>query len=135
MTKKLNYTLWTVQCLLALLYLFSGGLKLVLPIAELTRQITLPAAFVRFIGTAEVLGAAGLILPGLFRIRLELTPLAASGLLIIMIGATVLVATHPGAGSPVMPMVVGILDGLVAWKRWDALKQSRREQCLSLSQL
>ena len=129
MTKKMNYTLWTLQCLLALLYLFAGGLKPILPVAELTGQLALPGVFLRFIGAAEVLGAAGLILPGLFRIRQELTPLAAGGLLIVMTGATLLLFTHPGAGSPVMPMVVGILDGLVAWKRRGALQGNGRERC------
>ena len=43
-----------------------------------------------FIGVAEVLGAIGLILPGVLRIRPGLTPLAAAGLVIIMIGATVI---------------------------------------------
>src|SRR6266699_4038992 len=84
-----TYTLWTVQGLLALLFLFTGGMKLVLPLAELTKQMPLPGLFVRFIGVAEVLGAIGLILPGLLRIRRDLTPLAAAGLVIIMVGATV----------------------------------------------
>ena len=82
--------LWIVQGLLAVLFLFAGGMKLVMPIEEMTEQIALPGAFLRFIGVAEVLGGLGLILPGLLRIRPGLTPLAAAGLVIIMIGATVL---------------------------------------------
>jgi hypothetical protein len=123
MTRKRNYTLWTIQCLLALLYLFAGGLKLILPVAELTRQLALPGAFLRFIGACEVLGAAGLILPGLLRRQQQLTPVAAIGLSIVMTGATVLLIANPGAGTPLMPMVVGLLDGLVAWGRWNALKR------------
>ena len=84
------YALWMVQGLLALIFLFAGGMKLILPLDELTEQMPLPGLFVRFIGVAEVLGAIGLILPGLLRIRPGLTPLAAAGLVIIMIGATVL---------------------------------------------
>ena len=56
----------------------------------LTEQTPLPGLFVRFLGVAEVLGAIGLILPGLVHIWPVLTPLAGSGLVIIMIGATVL---------------------------------------------
>ncbi|MGH8650481.1 MAG: DoxX family protein, partial [Burkholderiales bacterium] len=82
--------LWIVQALLALLFLFAGGMKLVLPIEEMTKEMPMPGLFLRFIGVAEVLGALGLILPGLLRIRPGLTPLAAAGLLIIMIGATVI---------------------------------------------
>ena len=133
MTRKRNYTLWTIQCLLALLYLFAGGLKLILPVAELTRQLALPGAFLRFIGACEVLGAAGLILPGLLRRQQQLTPVAAIGLSIVMTGATVLLIANPGAGTPLMPMVVGLLDGLVAWGRWNALRR-RSEQCFSPSQ-
>jgi hypothetical protein len=40
-----------------------------------------------------------------------------------MTGATVLLIANPGAGTPLMPMVVGLLDGLVAWGRWNALKR------------
>ena len=75
----MTYVLWIVQALLALLFLFTGGMKLVLPIEELTAEMPLPGLFVRFIGVAEVLGALGLVLPGLLRIRPGLTPLAAAG--------------------------------------------------------
>ncbi|MEK6302371.1 MAG: DoxX family protein [Acidobacteriota bacterium] len=86
----MTYALWIVQVLLALLFLFSGGAKLVLSPEELLKgPVVLPVLFLRFIGVCEVLGALGLILPGLLRIRPGLTPLAAAGLVIIMIGATV----------------------------------------------
>jgi hypothetical protein len=113
-----NALLWTIQVLLALLFLFSGGTKLILPIAEMTKQISLPGAFLRFIGVAEVLGALGLILPGLTHIRPILTPLAAAGLTIIMIGATVLTATHIGIGQALVPLATGVLTTLVALSRW-----------------
>ena len=60
-----------------------------MPIEEMTKEIAMPGGFLRFIGVVEVLGAIGLILPWLLRIRPNLTPLAAAGLVIIMIGATV----------------------------------------------
>jgi hypothetical protein len=80
----MNYALWIVQGLLALIFLFAGGVKLVMPLAALTEQTPLPGLLVRFIGVAELLGAIGLILPGLLRIRPGLTPLAAMGLVSIM---------------------------------------------------
>ena len=131
MTKRMNFTLWTVQWILALLFLFAGGMKLILPIAEMTRQMPLPGLFLRFIGVAEVLGAAGLILPGLLRVRPGLTPLAAAGLAIVMIGATVLTFASAGAGQSSMPLAVGLLAGWVAWQRSGIFK--RREQCFSTS--
>ena len=58
-----------LQWLLGALFLFTGGIKLVLPIEEMRKQMPLAGLFLRFIGVAEVLGAIGLILPGLLRIR------------------------------------------------------------------
>ena len=84
----MNIALWVVQALLAALFLFAGGMKFVMSIEEMTKQVPLPGWFLHFIGVVEVLGALGLILPWLTRIRPGLTPLAAAGLAIIMIGAT-----------------------------------------------
>ena len=119
----MTYVLWIIQVLLALLFLFSGGTKLVLPIETLMSMgspnaIALPGLFVRFIGICEVLGALGLILPGLMRIRPGLTPLAASGLVIIMIGATVLTFAADGIAMALPPLVVGLLSAFVAYGRW-----------------
>src|ERR687897_3707201 len=111
----MTYVLWIIQGLLALLFLFTGGIKLVLPLEVLTEGSPLPGWFVRFLGVAEVLGAIGLVLPGLLGIRPGLTPLAACGLLIIMIGATVLalagiVPGGGGAASALIPLVLGLLS-------------------------
>lgn len=113
-----NYALWTAQGLLALVFLFSGGMKLALPIEALTKQMPLPGFFLRFIAVAEVLGAVGLILPGLLRIRQGLTPLAAAGLTIIMIGATALTLGNGGGAGALVPLAVGILAAFVAYGRW-----------------
>ncbi len=114
----MNYALWIVQGLLALIFLLSGGMKLVMPLEVLTKQMPLPGLFVRFLGVAEVLGAIGLILPGLLRIRPGLTPLAAAGLVIIMIGATVLTLAGGAVALALIPLVVGLLSAFVAYGRW-----------------
>jgi uncharacterized membrane protein YphA (DoxX/SURF4 family) len=116
-------TLWTVQILLALLFLFAGVSKFVMPAEQITKDM--PAAlaapwFIHFIGVCEVLGALGLILPGLLRIKPGLTPLAAAGLVIIMIGATVLTLPH-GVAIALFPLVTGILAAFVAYGRWREL--------------
>ena len=108
----MSYALWIVQGLLAALFLWAGGMKLVLPLEKLTGPMPLPGLFVRFIGVAEVLGAFGLMLPGLLRIRPGLTPLAAVGLLIIMIGATALTLAGGDAVTALIPLAVGLL---AAW--------------------
>src|SRR5258708_19632047 len=86
----MNIALWIAQGLLAAMFLFAGGMKLVIPIEEMLKQmpIPLPGWFLRFTGVVEVLGAIGVILPWLLRIRPALTPLAAPGLLIVMIAPT-----------------------------------------------
>ncbi len=116
----MTYALWIVQTLLALLFLWAGGIKLVLPLEKLTgpMPVRLPGLFLRFIGVAEVLGAIGLILPGLLRIRPGLTPLAAAGLVIIMIGATVLTLGSGDIAMALIPLVVGLLSAFVAYGRW-----------------
>jgi uncharacterized membrane protein YphA (DoxX/SURF4 family) len=119
----MNTALWIIQVLLALLFLFAGGMKLVLPIDELLskgspNQIHLPGLFVRFIGFCELLGALGLILPGVLKIRPGLTPLAAGGLLIIMIGAMAITLSSAGVMMAVSPLVTGLLVAFVAYGRW-----------------
>jgi DoxX-like protein len=113
----MNRALWVVQTLLAVLFLFAGGMKLVLPLDALTKQMPLPGWFLRFTGTAEVLGALGLILPGLLRIRPGLTPLAAAGLSVVMIGATVLTLAAGGGISALIPATVGLLAVFVVYGR------------------
>jgi uncharacterized membrane protein YphA (DoxX/SURF4 family) len=119
----MNILLWVLQILLALVFLFSGGTKLIVPVDVLTKmgppdQVVLPALFIKFIGLCEVLGALGLILPGLLRRRQELTPLAALGLTIIMVGAVIVTIMGPGVGMMAVPLVVGLLCAFVTYGRW-----------------
>lgn len=119
----MNIVLWIIQVLLALLFLFAGGTKLVIPPEVLAamgspNQVHLPGLLVRFIGVCEVLGALGLILPGLLRIKPGLAPLAAAGLLIIMIGATVLTIVGDGVGAALVPLVTCFLSAFVVYGRW-----------------
>jgi hypothetical protein len=115
----MNVALWIIQILLALLFLFTGGVKLIMPIEEMTKQMpmAIPGLFLRFLGACEVLGALGLILPGLLHIKAWLTPLAAAGLVILMIGATAF-SLKIGVTTAIMPLVTGLLAAFVAYGRW-----------------
>src|SRR5215208_2674149 len=119
----MNILLWILQALLALTFLFSGGTKLVLPMDMLMsmgspNQVVLPGLFIRFIGVCEVLGALGLILPGVFHRRQELTPIAAAGLTILMIGAVVVTIMGDGIAMAITPLIIGLLCAFVAYGRW-----------------
>jgi uncharacterized membrane protein YphA (DoxX/SURF4 family) len=115
----MNVALWIIQVLLAALFVFAGGMKLVTPIEEMTKEMQMPGAFLRFIGVVELLGGLGLILPGVFGVATFLTPLAALGLVIIMIGAVVIsVAMMPLSPAMLIPVVVGLLLVFVAYGRW-----------------
>jgi DoxX-like protein len=112
-----NRALWIVQSLLAALFLFAGAVKLVMPLEVLTDQLPLPGAFIRLIAVAEMLGALGLILPSLLRIRPQLTPLAAAGLVSIMVGAVIVTVATIDVPSALMPLVVGLLATFVGYGR------------------
>jgi hypothetical protein len=126
-----NRGLWTLQVLLAVFFaLASGAPKLLLPPETLPAMpIPLPRAFVLFIGVAEVLGALGLVLPGLTHIRSGLTPLAAAGLAVITIGATgYWLLAGDALGSAAFAAVMTLLLGFVAYGRSRVAPHQERQQ-------
>lgn len=118
------YALWAAQGVLALIFLFAGTMKFVMPLEDMQKDIAFPAWFLYFIGVAEVSGALGLILPGVLHIRRGLTPLAGMGLTVIMIGATVSTIAAIGVAPAVVPFVVGLLALSVVRGRWAWFKES-----------
>jgi uncharacterized membrane protein YphA (DoxX/SURF4 family) len=113
----MNRVLWVIQWLLALLFLFTGTTKLITPSAQLSRQMpSLSGGFLHFVAVCEILGALGLVLPGLLKIAVSLTPLAAALLVIIMSGATV--ETLQAGPIAALPIVTALLCMFVAWGRW-----------------
>jgi hypothetical protein len=114
-----NIALWIIQALLALVFIAAGGRKLVLAkdkVAESSHGIA-PTP-IRLLGAVEVLGALGLILPGLTGIATFLTPIAAVGLAIIMVGAAVLHARHGEIKAIPVSVLIFILAAAVAWLRF-----------------
>lgn len=120
----LNALLWTVQIILCGLYLYTGWAKLAMTPGLLHGAGSL---FFPFLGACEFLGALGLILPGALRTATWLTPVAAGGLAIIMIGAIHALAV--GGESAMLWLPVAALLGdlfVLAGRLWWAPVRSRR---------
>ena len=123
----MNIVLWIIQGLLALGFLLAGSMKTFQPIENLKKNMswvaTTPPAFVRFVGIAEILGAIGLILPALTHIQPWLTIAAAIGLVIAMIGATILHISRKEYAGLAAPIVLLLLAAFVVLGRgmWSPL--------------
>ena len=106
----MNIALWVVQGLLALLFLMSGSMKAFTPLATMRKKMTwandFPAAFVRFLGLAELLGAIGLIAPAVTGIQSWLTVAAAVGFVVVMVSASVFHASRREYQHLGIPLVV-----------------------------
>lgn len=115
----MNIILWILQVLLALLFLFSGVVKFLMPSDKLMEGMpsNLSLGFIYFIGVCEILGGIGLVVPWATKIQPKLTSVAALGLLIIMIGAIV-VTVPMGIQNAVVPAIAGLLCAFVAYGRW-----------------
>ena len=121
----MNLTLWIVAGLLAVVYLISGGGKLIMPkekIAALTPSARwvedFSAGSVKAIGALEVLAAVGLVLPAALDIAPVLVPLAAVGLVLLMVGAVITRLRRHEAKFMVADLVYLALAGFVAWGRF-----------------
>lgn len=118
----MNTALWIAQGLLAVAFLMAGGLKVTRSNAELQSQMAFVEDFsdqqITAIGIAEVLGALGLVLPGLFGIAPILTPLAATGLTITMLLAAAVHVRREELPMVVPNLVLGALAAFVAWGRF-----------------
>lgn len=115
--------LWIAQGLLAIAFIMAGFMKLSMPIEDLaTNGMSFVNSFsegmVRFIGISEVLGALGLILPALLRIKPVLTPIAASALALVMVLAAIY---HISQSEPPLPNI--ILFAIAAFIAWGRLKK------------
>jgi hypothetical protein len=109
--KTKNKLLWVVQAVLAILFMFAGITKLAADPVQLAADAHMSAGFLHFVSVCEMLGAVGLIIPAVTGIQPWLTPVAASGLIVIMIGAVVTTLMAPDQ-SPLValfPLVVGVL--------------------------
>ena len=124
----MNIVLWILQVLLGVVFAAHGWIYATWSASKLEQQhaklhpgsepLGLPPAFNTFIGISELLGAVGLILPGLTGILTWLTPLAAAGLAIVMIGAAVTHLSRRETSSAVLTVLLVALCVNVAYSRW-----------------
>ena len=115
----MNVLLWVLQALLAVVFL-AHGWQFLLPPAEMVALMNaaIPPAFRIFIGVAEVLAAVGLTLPGITRVLPSLIPLAAAGLMIVSLSATILHGMRNEVGSAITTAMLFVVATCVAYMRW-----------------
>ena len=118
----MNIVVWVLQVLLAVAFL-AHALLFLFPPAEMVEMMnaSISPAFRLFLGVAEVLAALGLTLPGLTRIQPWLISWAAAGLMIIMIGATVLHVMRDELSSALTTAILFIMATVVAYMRWKVI--------------
>jgi hypothetical protein len=118
----MNVVLWILQVLLAAFFVFHAFLML-RPSPERLQSgmkyvLEMPAGLRLFAGIAEGLGGLALVFPALFHVLTWLTPLAAAGLVLLMLGAIVLHVTRREYPNIGLNAVLGILAAIVAWGRF-----------------
>lgn len=111
----MTIALWIVQILLALAFLLAGSMKVSQPIDNLKKNMGwvahTPPRIVRLIGTLEILGGLGLILPAVTGILPWLTPVAAGGLVLTMIGAAIVhvrLKEFSGLAAPIILLLLAL---------------------------
>ncbi|MUL48298.1 DoxX family protein [Mycobacterium sp. CBMA293] len=119
----MNTALWIIAGVLAFVFVGSGAMKLVVPKDKLVAAgqgwaADVDANAIRGIGVVEILGAIGLIVPPLVHILPVLTPLAAVGLVLVMLGAIVTHGRRKEYPNVVINLVLLALAVTVAWGRF-----------------
>jgi hypothetical protein len=114
-----NALLWIFQILLALAF-FAHGAMLLFPPPSIVEQMNaaLPRWFQVFLGVAEVAAAIGLTVPGLIRVQTRFVPLAAAGIMIVMIAATIFHLQRSEWSSALTTFILLLMATFVAYSRW-----------------
>jgi uncharacterized membrane protein YphA (DoxX/SURF4 family) len=122
-----NLALWIIAGVLAFAFAGSGIMKLVQSKEKLVASSTggwaqhWSPASIKLVGVAEILGAVGLILPAVLHVAPILVPLAAVGLVLVMIGAAVVHARRHELPNVAINVVLLLLAAFVAWGRFGPL--------------
>lgn len=118
----MNVLLWIVQAVLAAMFAMAGVMKSTQPTDKLAEKLPWVADFspatVRLIGIVELAAALGLILPAATGIATVLTPLAATGLAVVMVLAALTHTRRKEPGAIAFNTALLILAALIAWGRF-----------------
>ena len=117
----MNIALWILQVLLGIYFIFIGVNHFIVPPGlpeAMSWMYELSPGLHYFSGTVEILAGLGLILPGLTKIQTRLTPLAAAGLVLVMIGAMVWHLQRCEVTNIFLNLILAALAGFVAYGRW-----------------
>lgn len=119
----MNIVLWVLQGALAAVFLNAGLMKIAKSKEELVAPMgkwvtSFPARGVKLLGLAEVLGAVGLVVPPLAGVAPVLTPTAAVGIVVLMVGAIAAHARESEGAKIAMNVVLGVLAAVVVWGRF-----------------
>ena len=119
--KALHIILWVAQIILGGMFIMAGMMKSTQPIVDLSKSVpwtaNVPLALVRFVGVSELFGGVGLILPSLLRIKPILTPIAAIGILLIMVFALVYHVMNGEINVIGINIAFGLVAAFIAWGR------------------
>ena len=136
-SKGLNIMLWVFQVLIAIFFLMGGVYNLSQPIDVLAAKMSyvnhFPIWAVKLIAISEILGGIGVILPSMIRIKPMLTPLAAFGLTLVMVFATIYHVTHGEAYESPMTIILGAITIVIAWGRYKKLPITERSMLANIS--
>ncbi|MCS3735302.1 DoxX family protein [Mucilaginibacter dorajii] len=121
-SKLLNIILWVTQVLLAATLIWAAAMKLFQPIEKLSAMWPwagqVPVALVKFTGIIDLLGALGLLLPALLRIRPKLTPIAAVAIIVLMVSASIFHIARGEASVIGVNIIFALMAAFIAWGRW-----------------
>lgn len=121
-SRALNIALWVAQIALAGMFIMAGLMKSTKSIEELSPMLPWVKDFsittVRFIGVCEFLGALGLLLPSLLKIKPVLTPMAAIGLVLVMSLAALYHLSKGEFSAVGLNAVFGAIAIFIAWGRF-----------------
>jgi len=117
----MNAVLWVLQVLLAAAF-FAHGMLFLTPPANMVEALSVfPRPFQIFLGTAEVLAAIGLTLPGITHILPWLVPSAAAGVMIVMISATIFHVSRGEVSSAITTAILLVIATFIAYMRWKVM--------------